>query len=204
MSDPIAGGAIQKSAQIAREMEQNLDAAKPGGPSKFDAVMDQMANKSVEGAGSVNPAQNDGAAMKNALEQPLQRQIDQIPATERTRLRVDMEQNLQGKDQSDQVRYFAERIENTRGGMDRLEERAAGADLGAFQNKMVDRLEDLRVNQGQLDRFLADFSGGKSFSQEELLAVQIKCHQMAQSVELLSKTVEHGVGGMKTIFQTNV
>lgn len=195
MSDPISGGAVQKAAQVAREM-QSAQAEKTGGGSQFDAVMDKMAQ---QGTGSP-----DSVAMRNAVEQSVQRQIDQMPATERTRLRMDMEQNLQGKDRGDQVRYFAERIETSRADFDRLDTRTRETDLGAFQQKVETRLEDMRSNYGELDRFLNDFSGGKQFSQEELLAVQIKCHQMAQSVELLSKTVEQGVGGMKTIFQTNV
>ncbi|MFN8548398.1 MAG: hypothetical protein U0527_10685 [Candidatus Eisenbacteria bacterium] len=195
MSDPISGGAVQKAAQIAREM-QSAQAEKTGGGSPFDAVMDKMAQQ--------GPGSPDSVAMRNAVEQSVQRQIDQMPATERTRLRVDMEQNLQGKERGDQVRYFAERIETSRADFDRLDTRTRETDLGAFQQKVETRLEDMRTNYGELDRFLNDFSGGKQFSQEELLAVQIKCHQMAQSVELLSKTVEQGVGGMKTIFQTNV
>ena len=197
MSDPISGGAVQKAAQLAKEMQSaQAEGGKPGGASQFDAVMDKMAQQ--------QGATPDSVAMKNAVEQPLQRQIDQMPAAERTRLRVEMEQNLQGRDHGDQVRYFAERIETSRGPFESLDQRAHQTDLGAFQNKVETRLEDLRSNYGELDRFMSDFSGGKQFSQEELLAVQIKCHQMAQSVELLSKTVEQGVGGMKTIFQTNV
>jgi len=50
------------------------------------------------------------------------------------------------------------------------------------------------------------FPGMKQWDahQRELLALQLRAHQLIRNVETISKTVEHSVTGAKTMFQTNV
>ncbi|MEZ4652047.1 MAG: hypothetical protein R3E12_00165 [Candidatus Eisenbacteria bacterium] len=67
-----------------------------------------------------------------------------------------------------------------------------------------DTLDRVDTGYQELNGFLRDYAAGKDFSNEQLLAMQIRSHQILQSVEILSKTVEQPASGMKTIFQTNV
>jgi hypothetical protein len=49
----------------------------------------------------------------------------------------------------------------------------------------------------------AQFAGWRQ-EQSQLLTLQIRAHRLMHSVEVVSKTVEQSVTGMKTVFQTQV
>jgi hypothetical protein len=51
---------------------------------------------------------------------------------------------------------------------------------------------------------LAEARRGRSFSAQELLLLQADAHRFAQSVELASRAVEHGVQGLRQALQAQV
>lgn len=199
MTDPIAGDSLQKAAKAAQEMQQQQDSTqvqKPGGEN-FDAVMDKVAQPP-------DSVQASEEAQRAALKTDFQTQVDQMPAEERAKVETEFQTKVAKLEQPEQARFYAQKLDESNRGLVKLERACHEMKPSPFKMDVVGRLDDLRANYGDLDKFMNEFANGKSFSQSELLAMQIRTHQMAQSVELLSKTVEHTVGGMKTIFQTNV
>ena len=58
--------------------------------------------------------------------------------------------------------------------------------------------------RSRLDGMLAEARRGRSFSAQELLLLQSDAHRFAQSVELASRAVEHGVQGLRQALQAQV
>ena len=85
-----------------------------------------------------------------------------------------------------------------------MKSQAPGVEQGIWKDKMVERLDEFGVEYGNLESQLDKLASGHQFSQQELISIQLQAHRIAQSTEILSKAVEHSVGGMKTIFQTSV
>jgi hypothetical protein len=192
MPDPISGDALQRAAKTAHELQgPGAGAEKTGdtGPA-FEKALNQTAQ--------------DQEKVKDVLQTDLKTQVDRVPETEKARLRVELETQVNRMERTDQHRWFASRIERSEQSFLRLDKRSTELPSGEWKQKLVDRLDEYRSAYGDLDKFLVDFKSGRPFSPEELLAIQMQTQQMSQSIELLAKTVEQSVSGMKTIFQTNV
>lgn len=69
---------------------------------------------------------------------------------------------------------------------------------------LLRRMDAIEVESRDLNRYVQLYEGGHEFSQTELLALQIRMHELTRSIELLAKSVEHSVGGLKSLLQTNV
>ncbi|MCA9756058.1 MAG: hypothetical protein KDA27_09670 [Candidatus Eisenbacteria bacterium] len=121
---------------------------------------------------------------------------------------VRMERELQTRvlkmDRASQVQYFSEPLDVSYAAYAEIREQLGHEPTSLAQQKMVETLDRLGTDYQELSGFLQEFASGKDFTQQELLAVQIRSHQILQSVEILSKSVEQSTSGMKTIFQTNV
>lgn len=131
----------------------------------------------------------------------------QNPATNRPENRVELaepEVRFLDMDRQAKSQYFAERIEPTGKVLAELREKAYEIRPGVWQNRFTEQLNQVDSSYQELDRFLKEYQSGHEFSERELLAMQLRSHQIMQNVEILSKTVEQSVSGMKTIFQTNV
>ena len=76
--------------------------------------------------------------------------------------------------------------------------------LPSFERSAVQAFDNCCRSYEELNGFMDAFASGRDFETHELMAMQIRSHQIMQSVEILSKTVEQTVSGMKTIFQTSV
>ncbi len=73
----------------------------------------------------------------------------------------------------------------------------AEATIGRF-------LKELEVGQANLDRLTSAATGGKEFSNAELLALQASMYQYTISIELLSKVITQAVEGLKQLLKTQV
>ena len=65
-------------------------------------------------------------------------------------------------------------------------------------------LDRVRTAQAQLDRILALAQSGKTFTAAELLALQGQVYRASQEIDLASRVVEKGTGGVKQVLQTQV
>jgi len=65
-------------------------------------------------------------------------------------------------------------------------------------------LGEIERARARLDGMLAEARRGRSFSPQELLCLQADAHRFAQSVELASRAVEHGVQGLRQAVQAQV
>jgi hypothetical protein len=65
-------------------------------------------------------------------------------------------------------------------------------------------LGEIERARARLDGMLAEARRGRSFSAQELLLLQSDAHRFAQSVELASRAVEHGVQGLRQALQAQV
>jgi hypothetical protein len=121
---------------------------------------------------------------------------------------VRMERELQTRvlkmDRTEQVHYFSEPLDVSYAAYADIREQLGHEPTSPAQQRMLETLDRLGTDYEELSGFLQEFASGKDFTQQELLAVQIRSHQILQNVEILSKSVEQTTSGMKTIFQTNV
>ncbi len=67
--------------------------------------------------------------------------------------------------------------------------------------KVLDRV---RIAQAQLDRILKLAESGRTFSPAELLAFQGQVYRSSQEIDLASRVVDKGAGGVKQVLQTQV
>ena len=123
--------------------------------------------------------------------------VDEIAQTRESETRV------LTLDHAGKVDYFAERIEKTSTQLLKVR-RDMARQPNRFERSAVQAFDSCNAQYKELSTFLDEFASGRKFEQKELLAMQIRSHQIMQSVEILNKTVEQTVSGMKTIFQTNV
>ncbi len=69
---------------------------------------------------------------------------------------------------------------------------------------LLRRMDAIEAESRALEGYVNLYQGGHVFDQAELLTLQIRMHDLTRSIELLAKTVEHSVGGLKSLLQTNV
>jgi hypothetical protein len=190
MTDPISGDAVRRVAGTAGQpiAEPKEILKQPGG--KFQEVFEQKLEEQD--------------AVRNTLQSNLQTQVDRMPPAERLRVEQEFQTRVAPLDRSEQARYFSTRLTEPQQRIQEIEGALPRIEPSPWKDKLVERLSDFQDEYTQLGQVLSSLSSGREFSSMELLAIQMKTHQMAQSLELLSKTVEHSVSGMKTIFQTNV
>jgi hypothetical protein len=65
-------------------------------------------------------------------------------------------------------------------------------------------LGDIERARSRIDGLLAEARQGRVLSAQELLCLQADAHRFAQSVELASRVVEHGVQGLRQALQAQV
>lgn len=191
MSDPISGDAIKQVSNVGNQIQQQEDLKKSSDPAKFDALMDQQ----------------DGAAndqrVKEILTNPAG-EVDRVPHTEKVRLQREIETRVIRMDRADQVQYFATPAHETEKALYSLRENAPKLPESNEKNQLMETIDHLEAWGKESKQFLADFQAGRQFTNQELLAYQVKSQANGEMSKILQKSVELGVSGMKTIFQTNV
>ena len=65
-------------------------------------------------------------------------------------------------------------------------------------------LDQVAGGQNKLDQIIKMATSGKSFNQQELLAIQAGVYKFSQEMELTSKVVEKATSGVKQTMQTQV
>jgi len=188
--DPIAGQAIHQGTAAVQDSVAREGANQTTGQRSFASVHQE----NLDAAGDV----------KTTLLSSHEARVESISATERAEIQREFEVRVEPMEPEQKSTYYARRIQESRDAIDGLESLATGIQDGPWRGKMMERLEDYNAEYGRLEVFLKDFNAGQQFSQQELLAIQIRMHQITESVELLSKAVEQSVAGMKTLFQTHV
>jgi hypothetical protein len=111
----------------------------------------------------------------------------------------------------------AERMEATRGtckaeGVGRATAGTAEVQAGgrvdsvqsARSQQAVQMLDRVSEAQQRLDRILELAQSGKSFTPNELIALQAHVYRASQELDLAGKVVEKATGGVKQVLQTQV
>lgn len=160
------------------------------------------------------PQPGSGGGMGTKFEATLQNQTQTQPAAaqpvppvshdEIVRMERELQTRVMKMDRASQVQYFSEPLEVSYASYADIREQLGHEPTTLAQQHMIETLDRLGSDYEELSGFLQEFASGKDFTQQELLAVQIRSHQILQSVEILSKSVEQTTSGMKTIIQTNV
>jgi len=84
-------------------------------------------------------------------------------------------------------------------GVNRVEGKATTEKSG-----MKKLLDQVAGGQNKLDQIIKMATSGKSFNQQELLAIQAGVYKFSQEMELTSKVVEKATSGVKQTMQTQV
>lgn len=150
----------------------------------------QMTEQAQKAGGSngTNPAQfNDVMATQNAQQtNPVQ---DVTKVQEATKaadvLRTAQSQQVTGVDKSIDVKRVEAKAETKESG------------LKAILNQVVD-------GQNKLDQVIKMATSGKTYGNQELLAIQAAVYKFSQELELTSKVVEKATSGVKQTMQTQV
>lgn len=140
------------------------------------------------GAGGANPAQfNDVMATQNA--QQMNPALDVTKVQEATKatdvLRTAQSQQVTGVDKSIDVKRVEPKAETKESG------------LKSILNQVVD-------GQNKLDQVIKMATSGKTYGNQELLAIQAAVYKFSQELELTSKVVEKATSGVKQTMQTQV
>jgi hypothetical protein len=140
------------------------------------------------GAGGANPAQfNDVMATQNA--QQMNPALDTTKVQEATKasdvLRTAQSQQVTGVDKSIDVKRVEPKAETKESG------------LKSILNQVVD-------GQNKLDQVIKMATSGKTYGNQELLAIQAAVYKFSQELELTSKVVEKATSGVKQTMQTQV
>lgn len=104
-------------------------------------------------------------------------------------LRTAQAQSVQGVQGVDQARLGVKPVEE--------KQSASGAGLKKLLNQVVE-------GQNKLDDIIKMATSGKTYGNQELLAVQAAVYKFSQELELTSKVVEKATSGVKQTMQTQV
>jgi hypothetical protein len=74
----------------------------------------------------------------------------------------------------------------------------------ARSQQAVQMLDRVGEAQQRLDRILELAQSGKSFTPNELIALQAHVYRASQELDLAGKVVEKATGGIKQVLQTQV
>lgn len=174
MSDPVSGGIGKASQQMMQELQK---------------AMEQ--NQNVAGNKGPNAAQfNDvmaqqgvqGPSQTNPVQDPTKVQDVQKGADV---LRTAQAQQVAGVDKNLGVRTVEAKAEARESG------------LKSVLNQVVD-------GQNKLDQIIKMATSGKTYGNQELLAIQASVYKFSQELELTSKVVEKATSGVKQTMQTQV
>ena len=177
MADPIGGGGVGKATQQMMQEMMKQAQEQSQGPNKAGGA--QFANKvegvqNTQGPSEVNKVQETNKAVQT--EKSLgAHQILKAAQTGQTG-----------------------QTPNTTG-----VQRVEGA--GVMEKTGMKRLLDqVAGGQGKLDQIIKMATSGKTFNQQELLAIQAGVYKFSQEMELTSKVVEKATSGVKQTMQTQV
>ena len=174
MADPIGGGGVGKATQQMMQEMMKQAQEQAQGPNKAGGA--QFANK-VEGLQNTQ-----GPSEVNKVQE----------ATKS----VQAEKSL-GAHQILKAAQTGKTANTT--GVSRVE----GA--GVMEKTGMKRLLDqVAGGQSKLDQIIKMATSGKTFNQQELLAIQAGVYKFSQEMELTSKVVEKATSGVKQTMQTQV
>jgi len=166
-----------------------------GGIGKASQQMMQELQKQMEqnqGVGGKNPAQfNEVMAQQNVAQQPPGVQNVQAtnPVTEAKGgadvLRTAQAQQVNGVNPSTNVKPVEPKAE------------AREAGFKSLLNQVVE-------GQNKLDAIIKMATSGKTYGNQELLAIQASVYKFSQELEMTSKVVEKATSGVKQTMQTQV
>jgi len=140
------------------------------------------------GAGGANPAQfNDVMATQNPTQVNPAQDVTKVQEATKASdvLRTAQSQQVGGVDKSIDVKRVEAKAETKESG------------LKSILNQVVD-------GQNKLDQVIKMATSGKTYGNQELLAIQAAVYKFSQELELTSKVVEKATSGVKQTMQTQV
>ena len=177
----MADVGIVQAGKTAVNTATEGSAAVKAGPSKFDEIRSQLAEKVATDL-KLPPAQKVSDPQKADLESSLRKQLSSTaPSTPRE--------------------LFGPEMKNTALNVQRLTDSVNKLPTGSAFGPIRDRLDSI-ATQFQKSGQLIDSL--QNMDPQSLLNVQMQLYEMNQNVELLSKVVDQVTSGAKTILQTQV
>ena len=175
MSDPISGGIGKASQQMMQELQKQMESAQSGG-AKGGQFNAVMAQQATPLQGPQAPGQVN-------------------PAQDATRVH-------EAKGAADVLRTAqAQQVAGTNPatGVKPVEAKAEAREAGfkSLLNQVVD-------GQNKLDQIIKLATSGKTYGNQELLAIQASVYKFSQELEMTSKVVEKATSGVKQTMQTQV
>lgn len=175
MSDPISGGIGKASQQVMQELQKSMEQNQ--GVAKTGGTQqfnDVMAQQGVQGPNQVQGTN------------PVQDVSKVNEATKATDvLRTAQAQSVQGVNPDTAVKVVDKAAATRESGLKSL-------------------LQQVVDGQGKLDQVIKMATSGKSYGNQELLAIQAAVYKFSQELELTSKVVEKATSGVKQTMQTQV
>lgn len=174
MADPIGGGGLGKATQQMMQEMMRQQQEQAQGPNKAGGA--QFANK-VEGVQNTQGPSD----------------VNKVQEAQKS---VQAEKSL-GAHQILKAAQTQPTSSTT--GVKRVEGKSPLEKTG-----MKRLLDQVAGGQNKLDRIIKMATSGKTFNQQELLAIQAGVYKFSQEMELTSKVVEKATSGVKQTMQTQV
>lgn len=176
MSDPVSGGIGKASQQVMQELQKSMEQNQGVAQNKVGGAQfnDVMAQQGVQGPHQVNATN------------PVQ---DVTKVNEATKaadvLKTAQAQSVQGVNPDTGVKV--------------VDKAAAARESG-----LKGLLQQVVDGQGKLDQVIKMATSGKTYGNQELLAIQAAVYKFSQELEMTSKVVEKATSGVKQTMQTQV
>ncbi len=74
----------------------------------------------------------------------------------------------------------------------------------SWRDQFMSHVNGVEQEAAEISQLIDEFRSGKSFTHQELLAIQIRTQEFGRNVELMSKSLEHLVRGIKEPFNAQV
>ncbi len=120
--------------------------------------------------------------------------MDRLEASNRGTLEKEL-----GAPSKAQFRSPAPAIENTR-----IQGTACGSESTKPTGRLREALESVASQQRRLDEAIALARSGRTFSGQELLALQARTHRFAHDLNLVSKMIEQLSSGVRRTLETQI
>ena len=177
MADPVQGGIGKASQQMMQELQrqmQDVQQNKANDPSRFQDLVAQQ----VQGPQNTQQVQN----------------VQQVTQTQKVQDTTKVTESLRATD----VLKTAAVKPN------QAADAAQKVNASKSSKGMKKLLYQVVEGQNKLDDIIKMATSGKTYGQQDLLAIQASVYKFSQELELTSKVVEKATSGIKQTMQTQV
>jgi hypothetical protein len=174
MADPVQGGIGKASQQMMQELQRQMQ--------------DVQQNKA-----------NDPSRFQNLVAQQVQgpQKVQSVQSVQQTQKVQDTQKVTESLRATDVLKTAAMNKTNAPDAAQKVDPSNSNKGIRKLLSQVVE-------GQNKLDDIIKMATSGKTYGQQDLLAIQASVYKFSQELELTSKVVEKATSGIKQTMQTQV